>query len=184
MSAAVFGLSAVVGAVGEQDDYLALCLAVLQTGYSIGYAHADGCTVGDEPTLCHIHPHAVEQIEQYGMVNRHRALCIGFTCKERESDIVIGTSVDELHSHLLGGFYSVGLQIFGQHTGAHVHAEHDVDALDVLCAPVVGGLRACQGYYGQGKACEPAKERQVDEPLPERLVGMYERCCRAYRYAG
>ena len=41
------------------------------------------------------------------MVNCHRALCIGFTCKECEPDIVIGTSVDELHSHLLGGFYSV-----------------------------------------------------------------------------
>ena len=171
-------LSTVVRAVGKQDDDLALGLAVLEARQGIGQAHADGRTVVDEAALCHVDLHAVQQVQEHRMVHGHGALRVGLARKERQADVIVGAAADELQGHILRRLDAVGTKVLGQHTGADVHAKHDVDAFGMLRAPAVGSLRPGQSYHGQSVAGEPEQERQVQESLPEAL-GCLEHCLRA-----
>ena len=113
------------------------------------------------------------------MVNSHGALCISLSGKKREADVVVRTTADELEGNILGCFNAVGLQVFGQHTGADVHTKHDVNALGMLAAPTVRGLRTSQSNHGKCIAGKPQEKRQMQQSLPQTLGSLEHSLCAA-----
>ena len=172
-------LSAVVSAVRKQNDDLALRLTILESGQCIRKSHAYCSTVVNEASLCHIDLHAVQQVQENRVVNGHGALRVSLSGKKREADVIVRTTADELEGNILGCLYAVGLQVFGQHTGADVHTKHDVYAFGMLAAPTIRRLRSSQSNHGKCVAGKPQEKRQMQQTLPEALGSFEHSLCTA-----
>ena len=84
-------LARVVLAVGEQDDDLALGLALLEPRRRRGDGAADGRSVHQ-----HAHPHAPQHPFEEGVVERERGLGVGLRGEDDEPDPVRRPPIDEV----------------------------------------------------------------------------------------
>ena len=96
-------LAAVVHAVGQQDDYLRLGLALAQAVDRRGQSVADGRAVLDQSAA-----DAGQKGLQRALVGGQRALREGFAGEGHQSDAVAVAVGDERSGHLLGGRDAVG----------------------------------------------------------------------------
>ena len=92
------------------------------------------------------------------MIYFQRALRKTLSGKQRDTDIIIRSSIDKLRRHILCRFQPVRLQIFGQHTGRNVYGKHYINTFYFAILPTIGCLRPgqnknnqCQSNYSQCK---------------------------------
>ena len=158
ISAAVRGgdFAPVVLSVGQQDDDLALGVALAQAVDCRRQSVADGRAV-----LHHAAAQASQQGLQRSPIGRQRALGEGFAREGHQSDAVAGAVGDEVAGDLLGCLDAVGLEVLGQHRGRNIDRQHDVDAFGVARRAFIDRLGAGQRYDEErdGRAARSAKGR-------------------------
>ena len=161
--------SLVVDAVGEKDDDFALGFAVFDS------IDGGGETVAESGAVFH---HAVfeggQLFEQHVVVNGERHLCECFTRKDHQPHAIGFAPVNKVGGHFLGGFQSVGFEVLGQHTAAHVHSQDDVDAFYLHLLAAEHALRPGEGNDDGTHSYHAEDEEQRIGPLPEGLVHAFE----------
>ena len=161
--------AAVVHAVREQDHDLRLGVALAQAVDGRGQTVADGRAVLDQTAA-----DAGQQGLEGALVRGQGALREGLAGEGDQADPVAVAVGDERAGDLLGRRDAVGLEVAGEHRPRDVDGQHDVDTLGVRPGILFDALRAGQRHDGQGQRCEPQHERQVAQPVAERLRGAGE----------
>ena len=89
---------------------------------------------------------------QDSVVDSQRALGVSLAAESHYGNPVVFPCPDEILGYILGGFQSVGLEIFRQHTAGDIHSHYDIDPFDVFPAVLAFGLRTSQGHDNQADA--------------------------------
>ena len=162
-------LAAVVHAVGQQDDYLRLGLALAQAVDRRCQAVADRRAVFDQAAA-----DARQQGLQRPLVGGQGALREGLACECHQSDPVAVAVGDERSGHLLGRRDAVGPEVACQHRARDVDRQHDVDALGVRVRKPLHVLRARQCHDQQRECRRTQHERQVPQVITYGLRGAHD----------